>query len=197
MNILRFDVPGPPMAKARHRSRVVKRKGTPGHSPKDYFPVQYADTSTRAEEQRIAAHCLAAMHKQGIRCWSGAVVLYVLACFRLPASLSRVKRAERIWHTQKPDADNVLKVFDALNGIAWTDDAQVVHGPPFKVWCPTWEGLRVWVVHLPGDPEGACAAFRELRELSALFITEAERFTMEGRWSDATGTLGLGLEGIG
>ena len=30
--------------------------------------------------------------------------------------------------TRKPDADNVAKsVLDALNGVAWLDDAQVTH----------------------------------------------------------------------
>lgn len=38
-------------------------------------------------------------------------------------------------HTQKPDIDNLVKtVFDALNGIAWNDDAQVVSLSTEKTW---------------------------------------------------------------
>jgi len=194
--VLRFSVEGPPRPKGRHRTRVVKRKGASGQGRGDYLSIEYPDPADVAEEKRIAAHCLAAMRQQRIAKATGAVALFVLAAFRLPASLSRVKRAERIWHTQRPDADNCAKlVADALNGSAWDDDAQIVFGPPFKAWSATWEGYSVWVAHLPSDPEGACAAFRELRGLSALFIAEAERLTLEGRWSDAAGT--LGLEGIG
>jgi Holliday junction resolvase RusA-like endonuclease len=36
------------------------------------------------------------------------------------------KRQANRWHTAKPDADNIAKlVGDALNGIAWRDDAQI------------------------------------------------------------------------
>jgi len=34
--------------------------------------------------------------------------------------------AERLWKATKPDSDNVAKiVMDSLNGLVWTDDAQV------------------------------------------------------------------------
>lgn len=39
-------------------------------------------------------------------------------------------------HTKKPDADNVLKaVLDALNGLAWVDDAQVFSATVRKFVC--------------------------------------------------------------
>ena len=35
--------------------------------------------------------------------------------------------ADRLWHTKKPDADNVVKaVFDGMNGVVWRDDVQAV-----------------------------------------------------------------------
>lgn len=38
-------------------------------------------------------------------------------------------------HTGKPDIDNCLKfVLDALNGLAWTDDRQIVQVSGVKVW---------------------------------------------------------------
>jgi Holliday junction resolvase RusA-like endonuclease len=49
----------------------------------------------------------------------------------IPASWSRLKqwraREGHIRPTTKPDVDNVIKaVFDAINGVVWKDDVQVV-----------------------------------------------------------------------
>ena len=49
----------------------------------------------------------------------------------VPQSWSRKRKSQAlsaVWATGKPDIDNVIKaVLDALNGIAWRDDAQVVN----------------------------------------------------------------------
>lgn len=46
---------------------------------------------------------------------------------------SRPKRVTSEPDTIKPDIDNIQKnVFDALNGVAWDDDAQVVHVDAWK-----------------------------------------------------------------
>ena len=61
--------------------------------------------------------------------FTGAVMLKVMAFFAPPKSTSKKKRAEMLgrYYTHKPDGDNVLKIVkDALNGIAYNDDAQVV-----------------------------------------------------------------------
>jgi Holliday junction resolvase RusA-like endonuclease len=49
----------------------------------------------------------------------------------IPASASKKRKAEmledHIKHTVKPDCDNLIKaILDALNGVAWYDDAQIV-----------------------------------------------------------------------
>lgn len=52
----------------------------------------------------------------------------ITAIFQRPASKTR-KRGEnpRLHHTSKPDADNIAKgVCDALNGVGFKDDSQVV-----------------------------------------------------------------------
>lgn len=47
------------------------------------------------------------------------------------------KRQRNRWHTSRPDVDNVVKALcDALNGIAWTDDAQVAEIRASKEWAP-------------------------------------------------------------
>lgn len=49
----------------------------------------------------------------------------------MPASTSKKRKADMlediIKHTVKPDCDNLIKaILDALNGVAWYDDAQIV-----------------------------------------------------------------------
>jgi Holliday junction resolvase RusA-like endonuclease len=56
--------------------------------------------------------------------------------FAVPGSWSKKKRAQAlagaIWPTVKPDADNSLKLTDALNAIVFCDDKQVVIATVFK-----------------------------------------------------------------
>ena len=59
------------------------------------------------------------------------LLVTIKAYFKMPASVSKKKRQamleDRIRPTKKPDADNLAKaVLDALNGIAYYDDSQVV-----------------------------------------------------------------------
>jgi Holliday junction resolvase RusA-like endonuclease len=62
--------------------------------------------------------------------FDGPVVVIVSASFSIPASISKSKRmyalAGHIYPTKKPDIDNIAKHFDALNGVVWNDDKQVV-----------------------------------------------------------------------
>lgn len=65
--------------------------------------------------------------------WEKGVPLRVRikAVYGVPVSDSKAKRERKltgaIRPTKKPDADNVEKaILDALNGIAWRDDAQIV-----------------------------------------------------------------------
>lgn len=67
----------------------------------------------------------------------GPLQLSVLAVYLRPKSHTRKQReatgAE--WKTSKPDADNIVKlVKDALNTVAWRDDAQVACSHAWKKW---------------------------------------------------------------
>jgi Holliday junction resolvase RusA-like endonuclease len=61
-----------------------------------------------------------------------ALRVSVLAYFGIPASWSAKKRAAAlaglVRPTKRPDWENVAKMLDALNGVVWRDDAQVVSG---------------------------------------------------------------------
>ena len=61
----------------------------------------------------------------------GPVVMDIVAWYGIPKSVSKRKREAMIGGairpTRKPDCDNVAKVIaDALNGMAYRDDSQVV-----------------------------------------------------------------------
>jgi Holliday junction resolvase RusA-like endonuclease len=66
----------------------------------------------------------------GVKPITGPVKVDLFFSFPRPKSLMRKKdSADFIWHTKKPDRDNLDKaVLDALKGVAWTDDCQVCAG---------------------------------------------------------------------
>ena len=54
------------------------------------------------------------------------ITLAVEFIFKYPKSWSKKKKDETLYHTSKPDVDNLVKsIKDALNGIAYIDDSQV------------------------------------------------------------------------
>ena len=97
---IQFTVPVAPKGKSRHRTA----KGR-AYTPKEQ--VKW--------EQQFAL--FAAEHRPE-EPLEGPIALYVTATFPRPG---------RLFHFQKPDADNVLKsVCDALNDTGWwRDDAQI------------------------------------------------------------------------
>ena len=115
MECITLIVPGAPASKLRARSL---RGG--GH---------YTPAPTRAAERHIgniwaATHGLRHPHE-------GPVVVDVAATFEPPTSWPKWRRTLALagtWpHVVKPDIDNVVKlVKDALNGLAWRDDSQVI-----------------------------------------------------------------------
>lgn len=193
MMVLRFTVPGTPHPKARHRYRVLQRKGTTGTHRDHYFAMEYADPDTEREEARIAAYCRKAMLEQHFdRVDSGPVALFVLAVFKIPASVSKKEREGRIWHTQRPDIDNVWKLIaDSAKGVAWGDDCQVVYGPCFKVWSSTAEEVVVWVVPLSTDRLDVARGYHELCYQSGAFVELAHQITEASRREQQ-----IGMEGV-
>ena len=115
---VRFTVPGKPVGKGR--PRAAKR----GKSIVLYTPettVKYESTVALAASQAMAGRPLI----------TGPAEVLMTMVLPVPVSWSKRKQADalagQLMPTGRPDADNVIKaIFDAINKIVWTDDAQVV-----------------------------------------------------------------------
>lgn len=117
---MRLTIPGTPQGKARPR---VTRRGT------------YTPEGTRRYEKLVRA-CWA---KEGGERFQDDVPLEVLivAYNPVPKSATKSDRFQmllgKIRPTKKPDWDNIGKIVcDALNGLAYKDDAQIVRGTVVK-----------------------------------------------------------------
>lgn len=70
----------------------------------------------------------------------GDIAVEIEARFPIPKSVSKKKRAELdgMPYPHKPDVDNICKtILDALNGIAYDDDAQVTYVTVYKAYAET------------------------------------------------------------
>ena len=115
-----FTVWGEPKGKARPR---VTRCG---HA--------YTPDSTVAYERLIQA---AFLQQTDRKKRTGALRITVFAFFAPPKSDSRKKRMDKLCGklkpTKKPDWDNIGKIIcDALNGLAYDDDAQITDATVIK-----------------------------------------------------------------
>lgn len=129
MTALSFSVPGE--VRGKGRPRIVKIGA---------FSRLAADEKTVNYENLVALMASEAMQRRGMAAqhFDGPVEVDLLAAFAPPASASKKQRAAMLaWEVapaKKPDLDNVVKVLDALNGIVWRDDAQVVRITAAKVY---------------------------------------------------------------
>lgn len=106
----------------------------------------YTDGKTRAFEQALALKASEAMRGRDV--FTDALVVDVEARMPVPVSWSKAKRADalagRIQPTSVPDCDNILKTLDALNGIVFLDDKQIVKATVWKHFHET-PALFIWV----------------------------------------------------
>lgn len=110
--MIRFTVPGPPVAKAR--ARVVLNRG----NVRAFTPAKSASFSNLMR--------LAFVEKYpGHAPLEGPLSVSIVAYFQPPKSMRFKQPAEKTPHTKKPDADNIAKQIDSLNGVAWRDDSLV------------------------------------------------------------------------
>jgi Holliday junction resolvase RusA-like endonuclease len=111
---------GEPVGKARAR---VVRCGRSIH----------AFTPERTARYESMVRLAAVAEMQGQQPFSGPVAVTIRAAFGVPASWSKKKRGaalenpRAILPAKRPDLDNVVKsVCDAMNGVVFRDDAQIV-----------------------------------------------------------------------
>lgn len=111
--MIRFTVPGIPVAKGR------PRLGSRGGRPCAFTPaktVAYEGLVAMAGQQAMA----------GREPLSGPLSLSIIATFPIAKSWSAKKKAAARFHISRPDADNLLKAIgDGLNGVVWADDCQI------------------------------------------------------------------------
>ena len=128
--------------KGRHRSRIV----VPRDRKQKMFIQNYPDPQTEQFENFIKEY--AALTMRGRAPTIEPVALLVHAFLDIPESWSKrdKERARRggISPTTKPDWDNFGKITDALNGIVWKDDSQVIDGRVIKRYSDE-PGLRIEV----------------------------------------------------
>lgn len=117
--VLEFEVPGKPFGK--QRPKVVS-----GHA--------FTPKETKNYENLIKITFQAA-YPNHIPVSTG-VRMDVLAIYPIPESWSKKKKMKAVahlLHPHKPDVDNVYKIVaDALNEIAYHDDAQIYDGHVHK-----------------------------------------------------------------
>lgn len=112
MSDVLFEIPGKPNAWQRARSNGKVRFDSP------------EQTRNKALIAQIGA---AAM--QGRQPLEGPLEVHVAAFWLYPKSMSKKVRGTygSHFHTSRPDSDNLGKLIgDALNGIVWRDDSQIV-----------------------------------------------------------------------
>ncbi len=121
MKRAKFVVLGEPRGK--QRPRTVRNRAT-GRTM-TYTPEQtviYENMVRYAYQQQCTAENSGMLE--------GQIEAEIAAYFPIPKSESKKRKLlmldEIIWHTKKPDADNIAKaVLDALNGVAYHDDTQI------------------------------------------------------------------------
>lgn len=112
MRSIKFEVPGKVQGKGRPRFSMD------GHA--------YTPASTRLYEREI----FKAFRIAGGERLSGPLHVDIEAVYGIQKSATKAERMRRLngdeLALKKPDLDNVIKMLDALNGVAFEDDAYIV-----------------------------------------------------------------------
>ena len=125
MKVLEFTVEGEPVSKLRHRTTKSGHKFTPKK-------VVDAEAKIRREANLACIIDKWEMAKKG-----EPLKLVVAFGMKMPKSWSKKKQEEMYLEPccKKPDLDNLIKIFDGLNGSnVWEDDDQVTEIHATKYW---------------------------------------------------------------
>ena len=127
---IEFLIPGQPQGKGRPRATTIG-----GHAR------MYTPSKTRGYERTIWA----SYREAGGGMLYGNLQMRIVAVRMIPQSSSAKRKADLRGRPcrSKPDIDNIIKVLcDALNGVAYEDDSQVVEVSAKKIWG---DEPHVWV----------------------------------------------------
>jgi len=132
MRRISFEIPGEPVGKGRPRFVTKGRGGKP--LP---FPMVYTPVKTKEYEAKVIT-CFLEIAKKRLLI-EGAVSLSIYAHYGIAKSgtkaIKELKESQKKPVLKKPDADNVMKIIkDALNNVAYKDDAQVTEAAIEKKW---------------------------------------------------------------
>lgn len=123
-----MELPGDPHHWERVRARIVYPKGKK--------PFIHFFTTKEMEAYKGALSQLARVVMKGRAPTDNPVAMSMTVFLRVPKSWTKRDREAALrgalLPTSKPDGDNYLKLIDALNGIVWGDDAQVVSSKVVK-----------------------------------------------------------------
>lgn len=144
MQKLMFEIPGSPIGQGRPKFSTIN-----GHA-KAYDPEK-----SRNYKAYVRLLATQAMKDSGFTMIEGPCCLSIDAYFEVPKSKSKKFREAALEGkerpTKKPDADNIVKAIqDALNGLAYKDDALIVRLHTVKLYS---EIPRVEVTLIDWDKE--------------------------------------------
>ena len=130
-SFIHFTIPGQPMGKQRARTRTVNTKA--GKS----FVMSYTPKKTLNYETYIKE--LFVIKYPNYKILEGAISVDIIAYLTIPMSKSKkqkeLMREGAIQPTTRPDGDNIQKaIFDALQGIVFKNDSQIVSGSFKKIY---------------------------------------------------------------
>lgn len=116
-----IEIPGKPQGKARARTFYNPRLGK----------MQSITPDKTVLYENLIKECYMVLDNRKSWFNSEPLHMYIDAYFEIPKSTTKKKRAEiedgKLYPTKKPDIDNIAKVIcDALNGVAYKDDTQII-----------------------------------------------------------------------
>lgn len=106
-------------------------KGTPTGKGRPRFGNGHTYTPKNTVDYERLVRDMWQLQTSGAKQFPGAVEVLITAFYKIPSSASKKARAAMaenvVLPMKKPDADNIAKIImDALNGLAYEDDKQVV-----------------------------------------------------------------------
>ena len=136
----KFFIPGKPVGKGRPRFTTFKGRA-----------IAYTPKTTK-EAEKLCRDAFLDLY-ENCEPLRTPVQISIHAVFRVPSDFSKAKKQlvydRKIVPSKKPDLDNIVKlVLDAMNGLAFTDDANVVSISALKRFVRNPEeeqGIKVWI----------------------------------------------------